>query len=141
VRDHELTLTHTVIFGPGAYIFTDYQKLGIPLEVFLNIVQLLCLAYINVWYVTTAIAVVFLGLCVWVDQVIVNRRSIRELVPSCGCCCSRRGKAKNNTSLLQVRKRSDESPDKSESDPELSVPGNSAEGSATNSGASMMQLV
>jgi hypothetical protein len=30
---------------------------------------------------------------------------------------------------------------KSESDPELSVPGNSAEGSATNSGASMMQLV
>ena len=99
--------TNLMIYGPGAYVFSDYQKLGIPLEVFLNIVQLICLAFIDLWYITTIAAAFFLLLCIWIDQVLINRRSVRELIPSCTCCCRRRNKNARKSSTEKTGKQSD----------------------------------
>jgi Na+/H+ antiporter NhaD/arsenite permease-like protein len=87
--------TNLMVLGPGSYKFTDYQKLGIPLEIFLNIVQLICLAYYQVWWFTTAGAVVFLGICVVIDHVCVEHLPWRELVPGfLTCLCLRKKSGK-----------------------------------------------
>jgi hypothetical protein len=74
--------TNLMIYGPGAYHFYDYLLLGIPLETFLNVVQLLSLAYYKTWWATTLIALLFLILCIIADQVLVNRRSLWEILPN-----------------------------------------------------------
>jgi di/tricarboxylate transporter len=71
--------TNLMVMGPGAYKFFDYQKLGLPLEVFLNVVQLLCLYYYDQWYVTTPIALLFFALCIAYDHVVRNHQTLRSL--------------------------------------------------------------
>ncbi|KAH9252194.1 hypothetical protein BASA81_009786 [Batrachochytrium salamandrivorans] len=75
--------TNLMVLSPGAYKFVDYQKLGIPLEIYLNVVQLLCLAYIGYWYVCTVIAVCVLALCVFIDHRVVSGLPI-------SCTCGRK---------------------------------------------------
>jgi len=75
-QGHQINL---MIMSPGAYKFTDYQKLGIPLEIGLNIAQVVCLAYIDYPYVTIPCALLFLMGCVVVDHVVVERRPVSSL--------------------------------------------------------------
>jgi len=80
--------TNLMVYGPGAYKFVDYQKLGIPLEVWLNILQLVCLNFRNTWWFTTLGAIAILIAAVCVDHFCVSRLSWRD----CICHCSRRRK-------------------------------------------------
>jgi len=76
----------TVVLGPGGYVFSDYQKLGLPLEVFLNIVQLICLAYNHVWWWTLIGSFGVLFLAVLIDHVVVSRLPLRDFFPAWMCC-------------------------------------------------------
>lgn len=80
-------------------MFTDYLKLGVPLEIFLNVVQLICLGFYQVWWFTTLGAVLFLLFCIMVDQTCINGRSMMEYVPSwsCLCFCFRRRRSSSST--------------------------------------------
>jgi hypothetical protein len=68
-----------MIQSPGAYHFVDYQKLGIPFEICLNVFQVLCLYYIDYPYVTIPIALLFLMFCIVVDHVVVEKRRVSSL--------------------------------------------------------------
>jgi di/tricarboxylate transporter len=103
--------TNLMVLGPGGYVFVDYQKLGIPLEVFLNVVQLVCLAYNQVWWFTTIGALIFLLGCIVVDHAVVERLPIRDLVPSClTCCCRRKGAKANRDSKHSSQEEDDVKP-------------------------------
>ncbi|KAH9258552.1 hypothetical protein BASA81_003054 [Batrachochytrium salamandrivorans] len=69
--------TNLMVLSPGAYKFVDYQKLGIPFEVFLNILQLICLAFVDYWYLTTVGALMLLLLCVVIDHRFVSGLPMR----------------------------------------------------------------
>jgi di/tricarboxylate transporter len=75
--------TNLMVLGPGAYKFTDYQKLGIPLEIFLNIWQLICLNWINDWGITTGFSIMFFFACIVFDHVVKERQSIGTLFSFC----------------------------------------------------------
>jgi hypothetical protein len=68
-----------MIQSPGAYHFVDYQKLGIPFEICLNVFQVLCLYFIDVPEITIPLAFVFLVFCIVIDHVFVERNSVRSL--------------------------------------------------------------
>jgi len=75
-QGHQINL---MIQSPGAYQFIDYQKLGIPFEIFLNIFQVICLYFIDYPYVTIPIAFVFLVFCICFDHTYVQARPIFSL--------------------------------------------------------------
>jgi len=97
--------TNLMVYGPGGYVFKDYQKLGIPLEIGLNVVQLLCLAYYDSWYYTTLIAIVFFFICIAIDHLCISRLPLRTLfsVPFFDlrgikhCCGPKRGTKSSGT--------------------------------------------
>jgi di/tricarboxylate transporter len=60
--------TNLMVMGPGAYRFTDYQKLGIPLEVFLNAWQILSLALIADWWISVLLSIGALLLLILIDR-------------------------------------------------------------------------
>jgi len=75
-QGHQINL---MIMSPGAYRFTDYQKLGIPLEICLNVFQVVCLYFIDYTYVTIPVAFVFLVCCIAFDHVFVEGRPFFSL--------------------------------------------------------------
>ena len=68
-----------MIQGPGQYFFKDYVRLGVPFEIFLNIFQVLALAFSDVWGASVAVAFLFLVLCICVDHVFVEHRPFFSL--------------------------------------------------------------
>ena len=98
-----------MVYAPGAYVFTDYQKLGIPFEIFLNVIQLVCLAYSNQWYITTPLAVVFFVCCIIVDHSLIERLPFRELpgvLLPCLCCRRRKRNHAPSTAAADVKEAS-----------------------------------
>ena len=75
-QGHQVNL---FVQGPGGYRFVDYQILGIPFEVFLNIFQIVFIAYMDYPYVTIPIAFLFLFACICIDHVVVERKPVLSL--------------------------------------------------------------
>jgi hypothetical protein len=66
--------TNLMVMSSGAYRFADYQRLGLPFELFLNIVQLTCIHYYDQFYITIPCAVLFFALAVSYDRLLRNKR-------------------------------------------------------------------
>ncbi|KAH9258672.1 hypothetical protein BASA81_003174 [Batrachochytrium salamandrivorans] len=97
--------TNLMVLSPGAYKFVDYQKMGLPLELYLNIVQLLCLSFIDLWYICLVVAILILFLMVVIDHTVVSGLPLRAFFHSygscCCCCCSSRNARKKKEEVAE----------------------------------------
>jgi di/tricarboxylate transporter len=75
-QGHQVNL---IVQGPGAYRFIDYQVLGIPFEIFLNIFQILFIAYMDFPEITIPCSFLFLIACICIDHVVVEKQPFLSL--------------------------------------------------------------